>query len=520
MRHSFFLVIPKQRNDPQRLKEFDEKILEQWVSELPIANPLLASRLVYDYITELNGIKTPVQLRLDTLEKLRPSFLAIEEYLRSRLVKTDFPKEESEKKAFRFLVALEKEFTLSYWIALKELNSHSVSWFQGKNISLSIHRCLKGLSQIIKSHFIMGMAIPDWIWLDLHSLYKLSLKLKKQTAQIALNDAVNPTSKTSSPEGCYIETLLLMLADTKGLMQREIKWVNSFIQTLSPHVVFKNHPILGQQTQCIVLLDEDKPPFFQLSDDIQSESIRLFIDFTTLYQIIDAKKASVNVPESRYTASNLVGNANEKLTVELLDYLKKRWSGIPLESTPLFGDRLDRYIAIGLTATYKLQKALDIAEEDDLEYIAQSVSNRLLSCIFKKQGILSVGSLVSFRKAGTPANKRSLGIVDKLVVEKENGKVSFGLSLLTPHALAVNYFQLNTGANEAFKKALFYQVKDQESKSYLITDTFFLKTGDMIRLFIEHEEFNITLKNKKNIGLGYWRFECMKTPEKKIIDSA
>ncbi|WP_300247049.1 hypothetical protein [Methylovulum sp.] len=461
----------------------------------------------------------PAQLRLDTLEKLRSSFLAIEEYLRSRLMKTDFPKEESEKKTLRFLVALEKEFTLSYWIALKEFTAQSVSWFQGKNTPLSIQRCIKGLSEIVKSYFIMGMAVPDWIWMDIHSLYKLSIRLKKQTTQIALNDDVNPANKTSSPEEIYIETILLLLADPKGLMQREIKLVYSFTQTLSSLISFKSQPVIGQLRQCVILADEDKPPFFQAGDAIQSDSIRFYVDFTALYPALDTKKTGFNISESRFAALNIMGSSPEMLTVELLNYLKQRWSGIPHESASLFGDRLDRYIAIGLTATYKLQKTLDVSEEDELEFIAQSVSNRHLSCIFKKPGVLSVGSLVSFRKADAPVNRRGLGIVDRLVVEKENGKLNFGMALLTANAIAVNYFPINTGSNEVFKKALFYQVKDQESKSYLITDTFILKTGDMIRLFIEHEEFNIALKNKKNIGLGYWQFECTKSPEKKKMDN-
>jgi hypothetical protein len=511
LRNSFFLVIPKQTDNPQRLKEFDGKILDQWISELPIANPLLASRLVYDYITELNTIKMPAQLRLDSLEKLRPSFQAIEEYLRSRLIKTDFPKEESEKKTFRFLVALEKEFTLCYWIVLKELTGKSVSWFQGKNIALSLHRTLMGLSDIIKSHLILGIPIPDWIWIDLHSLYKMSVKLKVHSHQIPLNDDINAPNKSSSPEEIYITTILLVLADPKGLMQREIKLVSNFIQTLSSLVVFNSKPVFGQPKHCIILLDEDKAPFFQVNTEVDSESVLLYVDLTALYQSLDLRKIGPNIAESRFTASDLAGNTTDKLTLELLDYLKKRWSGIPLESASLFGDRLDRYIAIGLTATYKLQKSLELDEdEEDLELIAQSVSNRLLSCIFNKQGVLSVGSLISFRKSGAPVNKRALGIVDKLIVEKENGKVTFGVSLLTPIAFAVSYYPINSSGNETFKKALFYQVKSEESKSYLITDTFFLKTNDSIRLFVEHEEFCITLKNKKNIGLGYWQFECVK----------
>ncbi|MDD5273339.1 MAG: hypothetical protein PHU14_11535, partial [Methylovulum sp.] len=308
MKHSFFLVIPKQQNNPQRLREFDEKILKQWISELPIANPLLASRLMYDYLIELNAVKMPAQLRLDTLELLRPSFLAIEEYLRSRLVKTAFPKEEGEKKTLRFLVTLERENTLSYWIALKELSGQSLSWFQGKPITLAIQRSLKGLSEIIHSHFLMGMAVPDWIWLDLHSLYKLSVKLKKQATQVPTNDDINPGQKSSSPEETYIEAVLLALVDSKGLMQREIKLAYSFIQMLHAHISLEDEPVTLHPYQCVLLIDEDKPPLFQQGrTPIKSDSAQLFVDFSRLHQALDAWQANANALESRFAALSMAG---------------------------------------------------------------------------------------------------------------------------------------------------------------------------------------------------------------------
>jgi hypothetical protein len=520
LKQSFFLVIPKQKNDPQRLKEFDEKILEQWIAELPIANPLLASRLLYDYTMELNALKMPAQLRLDTLEKLRPGFLAIEEYLYARLLKTDFPKEENDKKTLRFLVIFEKELALSYWIALKEMTRQTVGWFQGKYTALAIHRCMSGLSGIIKSHLVMGAPVPDWIWIDLHALYKLGVNLKKHTTQVALDDN-NQVNKSSSPEECYIETILLALANAKGLMQREIRLVYNFTQMLHGLVFLKNQPVSGQQAQCIILVDEDKPPFFQTQTDIASDSVKLYVDFTALYRVFDDKKIAYNAAESRFSALNMTGNASQKLTMELLDYLKKEWSGMPLESEPLFSDRLDRYVSIGLTSIFKLQTSTDAAtDEDDLELLAQSVSSQLLSCVFKKTGVLSVGSLISFRKADAPTNKRALGIVDQLVVDKEPGKLSFGVQLLAAQAMAVGYLPLNAGGHEFFKKGLFYQLRDNEPRSYFIADTFMLKDGDSVRLFIDHEEFAITLKNKKNIGLGYWQFECLKVHEKKNVDTA
>ncbi|CAA9890704.1 conserved hypothetical protein [Candidatus Methylobacter favarea] len=113
MKNSFFLVIPKQQNNPLRLKQFETRALQQWLTELPTANPGLASRLIHDFIREFDATEMAAQSRLEALELLRPSVLVIEDYLRSRLIKTGFPKAENDKKILQVLIPIEKEFTIS-----------------------------------------------------------------------------------------------------------------------------------------------------------------------------------------------------------------------------------------------------------------------------------------------------------------------------------------------------------------------------------------------------------------------
>ena len=514
MRQSFYLVIPKQQVDAQRLKQFDAKILEQWLAELPIANPSLAARLFYDYLTDFNAVKMPAQIRLDALEQLRPSSVAIEDYLRSLIMRTGFPKIDQDKRLLNQLVALQKQITLSYWMTLKELTKNDSAWFQGKNTALAIQRCIKGLSGIISSYLMMGMPVPDWIWMDLHSLYKHSVKIKKNATQVICNPS-NGVNKTSSPEDSYIQILLLSLSNTSGLMQKEIKLVYDFIDTVRQYVSLKQKPVTGQLVQCVVLTDEDKPPCFRTGDENQedSDSPELYLDITKLLQALDKLGADVNLSEARFTTMYADVRLAEKPTTELLSYLKQRWLGEPLESTPLFEDRLDRYLAIGLTSTFKLQKALDVHEEP-LEFLAHSASSRLLSCVFNTAGLLSVGSLVSFRRIDMPEHKRTIGIVDVLTVEKEEGKISFGVRLLAYESVAVTYLPLNSPRNEHPKPALFYSTDSQKKKNYIIIDTVILNEDDVVRLFVNQKDFLIMLKNKRNIGLGYWRFECLKITKK------
>jgi hypothetical protein len=44
-------------------------------------------------------------------------------------------------------------------------------------------------------------------------------------------------------------------------------------------------------------------------------------------------------------------------------------------------------------------------------------------------------------------------------------------------------------------------------------ESFLFKEEDILRLFISGENFPIVLRDRKNVGLGYWQFECRRIPE-------
>ena len=510
MKSSIYLNIPKQQNEPWRLKEFEAKALQQWLAELPTANPGLATRLLYDFIKACNAIEMPVQLRLDALELFRTSVLSLEDYYRTNFIKTGFPKEDTDKDCLNLLVSVEKELTTGYWITLKELTRRKIGWFQGKNAALSIQRTIKGLSSIIVSYFIMGMPIPDWVWIDLHSLYKLSVKIKQDTTKIANND-VNHANKASTPQECYLQILLLSLADPTSLIKKEVLLVYSFIETIAKLIHLKKEPVASQSVQCIVVAYEDKPPYSQHEDIPTAHSGVLYMDLTKLHKLLERKKKLPNAAESRFSALYLSNSIREKPSTELLDYLNRKWFNIATQEQALFDDRLDRYIAIGVTSTYDALMSADTGRQQDIEFLTQSASDKLLSCAFKNTGVLSVGSLISFRKTELPAHQRCLGVVDKVEVEK-NGKICFGIQLIASQIYAVRYLQANPTEFDTPKKGLIYRTKDQE-EGYFIADTSGLNEGDVIQLFMNDENFNVALNNRKNVGLGYWQFEVSRMVE-------
>jgi len=517
VKNSFFLVIPAQSNSPELLSPYEKDAVNQWILELPTANPSLSTRLLFDYVEGLNKIDMPAQQRLDILELIRPSFLLIEDYLRSRLLIAGFPKGENEQKIFNVLVLIERSFTIGYWIIIRELTRRDAGWFKARNVPLAIQRTIKGLSEIIVTHYMMFRAAPDWVWIDLHSLYKLSVKAKKDTTKVP--DITRLPSKVSTSEDCYKQVLLLSLADPSGLMQKEITQVYKFIGNICQYISIEKQPVKGQKGQCIVLMDEDAKPFWQKEGD-QPDSSMMYVDLLKFYKALQVSNKYVDNEEARFSSLIKQNKSSEKMSASLFMYLQHCWVGEKFAGGDFFVDRLDRYIAIGLDATHLLQSNSKKRAEEKLEFLAESFSDRELACTFEQEGVLSIGSLVSFRKTKEPESKRVLSIVKKITIPAQSEKIVFELAGISSVSYAVSYVNLDAVAkdkDDSHHKALLYGVKDKTGeRSFIIVESFMHKNDDGLRLFMNEKNFPIILGNRKNIGLGYWQFECRQIEEKQV----
>lgn len=515
MRNSFFLIIPEQQEDPARLQLYEEAALKQWIDELPVANVSLSTRLLHDFLLESNKLVMSAQKRMSFLELLRASFLIIEDNLYARLMASGFPKSEMEHKIYNILSSIEREFAIAYWVIVKEQTRRELSWFQSKDAALAVQRVIKGLSGIVVSQYIMNLPIQEWVWIDLHSLYKLGVKIKKENTKVPDESCL--INRSSSIQDSYKQIMLLSLADPTGLMPKEILQVYKFTELITGLIVFDSDAVAGTDPKCIIFQDEDQPAvFFEKNKKIMDEAL-LYINFSKLYKAFEKKEKFKNNIDGRYSTLKVSPKADE-IPLELLDYIEQRWHGVPLHGAKVFSDRLNRKFVLGLSSAYALQNTFSMEIVEVEEYTADSASEAALTAKFEQSGALSIGSLISFRKPDQAEHKRSLGVVNKITLVKGAEKLQFEITLLTAQAHAVTYSDLRKANGQLKQKALIYNVKNpgQEDTSFLIVDSFMLKEFEMMRLYLNEQNFPILLRERKNIGLGYWQFDCRMIDEQEL----
>lgn len=510
MKSSFFLVIPNQYQNQERLKSFKESSLDQWLEALPSANYGLSVQLVYDLLVEFNKIEMDACFRLDALEVLRPSFLGIQEYLRSRLTASGFPKSEDHKKIFKVLISVQREFAISYWIAAKERTKKNIGWLKGKEITLAVQRVMRCLSEIIVSCYLLKVPVPGWVWIDVHSLFRLSETISKSTVKVSDQSCV--FNKTTSIEDTYKQILLLSLAQPNGLRQKEVIQTYRFCEHFASILLINKEVVPGQRCQNIIITDGDRAPFQVNSAAYTAiDSAIIFLKFTKVALQLDKKKTVAKHLTARFSAINLDINVIDKLPLELIEYIELNWAGFTLNKTTPFSDRLDRNFAIGLAPTYELMTtlALDLNADTEMEYFAETSSDKSLILKSKVDDVLSVGSLISLRKPNEPHKKRAIGVISSISLASLESNADFEVKLLGEKIRAATISFTPDGKASEDTSVLFYITQNgQDKRSYLITESFMLKNDDIVKLCIDDREFPVVLRKRNTIGLGYWQFEC------------
>ncbi|MDT8406771.1 MAG: hypothetical protein RQ715_05940 [Methylococcales bacterium] len=513
MKNSFYLVIPSQQQAPELARWYQEKNLKHWLDELPIINPALSTRMLLDLVQQANQLVMPAEKRLDVQELLRPAYLTIVENLRARLLYGGLPKSDNEQKVFAALTQLEKAFTLGYWIATREVTQRDLGWFKSKQVSLAIHRSLLGLANIVVSHYLMNTPIPDWVWIDLHSLYLLAVKLKKETVKVAASGLDND-QPAATIEEIYLQIVLLSLSQPDSLTPREILHVHGFVQPLCEYLALQRAPVKNQEKQCLIQTDEDLPPFFSDDSTKYADTSLLFINFHKFLKILAQANKFIDRDSVRFGAV-APGNQERRLIApELYHSLVLHWQGKRYLGPALFADRLPRRVAVGLDVNANLGKRSDAEADEQHELTVTSASPRSLAVVPHQANLIAIGSLVGFRKEATPHNQANLGVISKISNAHKGKELVFEIRQLAPVFYPVSLTANVSDWETAGMNGLVYS--DPDKKTRLILESYSLKEGDVLWMRLNQEEFPIILRNRENIGIGYWGFECRRIEEKGI----
>ncbi len=510
MRNLYYIPQSKKEKDPDSASEFRNKPLKQWIKKLPTANHGMTTRLFHDRIREMNGIEIPAEDRLEALENLYSTFAIIDEFLVSRVIGKSIPLSADEQKIGDLAEAINQNFLVGYVAVLEELSRSSVGWRFARQLPGVIGRLIHGLSRVLIIRYILRIPEPEWVWLDLHSLYQLAERKNKCDVKIKNSDQ----SSSTTIRCLYKQILLLRLLEPDGLTQKEILKIYNRLEEWCSHVSFTEGEASNSVNQWWIILDEDKPAISLFDPEQEDEKdLRVMsFDMKDFISVLQNLKNRADRTIGRFDLISVTDQALPESAAALLEYLIERAAGKVASREMVFEDKKPRLLSIGLKATHQQLNLPTNADEKIIgDWLVTVNDDYSLRCEFDQPGQLFLGSLVSLKRVDLESGRRVLGIVNKIWMRRLDGAVHFDIALLSPQVMAAGIQPLRAKKDlQIYQRVLLFFVDTGEGQQpRLILESQKLKGGNMVQLLTQNESVRVILENRRNVGPGYSLFECI-----------
>ena len=207
-----------------------------FLSRLPLANPLQAEAALNQFFDSLLDSPPPALAYLNLLEQTRVPLCFVEEELARRYVNKALPLGDVEEQAFQQVIAIWRKVTRAY-SHCAQLDSDAEDPEHALRVSLVLQRCIYYTSMIIVEHHRARRELPAGVWLDLHGYYASAEEWGVATYPLA--DALDPHGRATHCCAAYVAALLMDLAGPYSLSVRDQglvrRWATLWAPLVSVH---------------------------------------------------------------------------------------------------------------------------------------------------------------------------------------------------------------------------------------------------------------------------------------------
>lgn len=207
-----------------------------FLSRLPLANPLQAEAALNQFFDSLLDSPPPALAYLNLLEQTRVPLCFVEEELARRYVNKPLPLGDVEEQAFQQVISIWRKVTRAY-SHCAQLDSDAEDPEHALRVSLVLHRCIYYTSMIVVEHHRARRELPAGVWLDLHGYYASAEEWGVATYPLA--DALDPHGRATHCSAAYVAALLMDLAGPYSLSVRDQglvrRWATLWAPLVSVH---------------------------------------------------------------------------------------------------------------------------------------------------------------------------------------------------------------------------------------------------------------------------------------------
>ena len=332
------LKLPEQDLQYLTIGSDQPKKLQSWVDELPLMNMGETSRLLYQYIQELNRLQQPSSQRLQLLEVIRPAIINCcrslsKHYLNQSLVLPD-----KARRVASLAQALQTHLASGYKLTAVRSVKHLREKDGKARLAKSIHRAISALTDTLIRSYQLYFPVPRHLWLELHQLFLLAEM--NDVHQMEIEDSEFKVVQSSSVMDAYGRALLMATAKPNQLRQQEIAVVYEATEEWGAYLEIKK--AWGDSDLFVFDLQQDRPPTYRTHVSMAGEDSR-YMDSALLISRLGQAAAGKPVEDFRLPKG---------MTDNLLAHLQQAWGALTERSFQRVGQAGSIDVCLGLLALH------------------------------------------------------------------------------------------------------------------------------------------------------------------------
>ncbi len=341
-------------------------------------------------------------------------------------------------------------------------------------------RLFETLRQILSLHYFFHWHLPENLWRDIHSVYRLAVDKNVVTLKAKLPGLYH--GKRITLEKKYKQSLLLGLAGPFGLMPAELKLLEPLMEKWGPLLVLEGAAGTGWRIDH----EKDVPAVWT------AEDVGLRINFAGLLKLLkDHREFASKAGRFEYWQQDI----KDTLSLDLLEQLVQSWLGGAQEE-------IKPPERCHLIAGFKPLFNYLIQEENPAMWMAMDQAG-WLECQVALGGV-QVGDLVGIVKGGS---------LDDLTVVAQLKQTETGLDsvLLKLRPLLRGVKPVGVQPLLSLQKLQVYQrglLGRAGGKEVLLLQQQPLEPGTAVRMLKDEAAYPIKLEEKQNPARGVLQFSC------------
>ncbi|OZG71537.1 GTPase [Hahella sp. CCB-MM4] len=253
------ITVPEQKLTTLSFCEANPKQMEQWVSNLPMANIGETAKRLYHAVMELNQLILAPSVRFQLVEVLRGPVYYVCKELSKHFLNHSIVLPEKQRKIANLAQALQLHLANGYKSVIHDQLSQGANDRAIKNLAPACHRAISDLARCVVRSYQLYCQSPPNVWLEIHQIYKFAHdhgieNIKVRDKELSYNDE-------TTVQHTYKRIVLLGCSKPNQMRQNDISTIYEAYDAWADNTFLD----YGENSSGLFLINphSDSPPYYR-----------------------------------------------------------------------------------------------------------------------------------------------------------------------------------------------------------------------------------------------------------------